>query len=237
MSQQTTLRELSLYNRLLIIGLLILSASCSSSDSSRENPEWETPPDPAEIKEKSIIESGDYDRTSWQNPALVIDKLGPISSKTVADIGAGMGYFTFLMAEKGAKVLAIDIEPEYISYIQELQEESQMYTRNMIETRLSEPGDPLLQPDEVDAVLIVNTYTFLPDRIQYLKKIDSGLKARGILCIVDYKSGGIPVISEDTPVVEISSVVKDLRQAGYHILETDTSSLAYQYIITATSEL
>ena len=242
MSQLTTLKVLSRFNPcgFFIIGLLILSTSCSNTDSSREKPDWESradQADPAEIPEEPLIESSDKDRTSWQNPALVIDKLGPIGNKTVADIGAGMGYFTFLMAERGAKVLAIDIEPDYITYIQQLQEESQMYTRKMIETRLSKPGDPLLQPDEADAVLIVNTYTFLPDRIQYLKRIDTGLKANGRLCIVDYKSGGVPVISEDTPVIPVSSVEEDLRQAGYRILETDTTSLEYQYIITATSDL
>jgi ubiquinone/menaquinone biosynthesis C-methylase UbiE len=239
MSQQIKSKESSRFNlySLLIAGLLSATFSCSNSNSTREQESWDSPVKAPELSNETRVESADDERTSWQNPALVIDKLGNIRNKTVADIGAGMGYFTFLMAEKGARVLAIDIEPDYIAYIQQLREESQMYSRNMIEPRLSMAEDPLIGSNEVDAALIVNAYTFLPERIEYLKKIDRGLKPNGILCIVDYKSPEVPVISEDTPVLELNQITDELRSAGFRILETDTVSLEYQFVITATSQL
>ena len=51
----------------------------------------------------------DPTRAQWQKPDEVIASLGPLDGKTVADIGAGTGYFAFPIAKKAAKVMAIDI--------------------------------------------------------------------------------------------------------------------------------
>ncbi|NJO92951.1 MAG: hypothetical protein HC831_31295 [Chloroflexia bacterium] len=40
------------------------------------------------------------EREKWQKPDLVIDKLGDLSNKTIGDIGAGTGYFSFRLAKK-----------------------------------------------------------------------------------------------------------------------------------------
>ena len=224
------LKGLLRYN-ILIIGLMLLG--CSSGSEKTNEVEWETDP----VKEepsRTASETLPFDRTTWQNPMLVLDKLGNIEGKHIADIGAGMGYFTFLLAEKGATVLAIDIESEFLDYIESRRDASALYTSEMIETRLSNPADPLLNAREVDVALLVNTFAFLPSQIDYLKKIDQGIKRNGILCIVDYKSEDVPVISANTPVLPLLNVQEALEGAGFEVISVDTTSLEYQYIITAT---
>lgn len=215
--------------KLLLLGLLIVG--CSTQEQRSRDVEWAS--DPVDSTKGQTAELP-FDRTTWQNPTLVLDKLGSLNEKHVADIGAGMGYFTFLLAEQGATVIAIDIEREFLDYIESRREASAVYTPEMIQTRLSNPGDPLLNDDEVDIALLVNTFAFLPAKVDYLKKVDRGMKRNGILCIVDYKSADVPVISANTPVLPVLEVRKALLSAGFKVATIDTTSLEYQYIITAT---
>ncbi len=54
-------------------------------------------------------------RAEWQKPEWVIEQLGDLTGKTVADIGAGTGYFAFRIARKAKKVIAIDIDERFLN--------------------------------------------------------------------------------------------------------------------------
>lgn len=175
----------------------------------------------------------DPDRKSWQNPQLVIEKLGDISGKTIADIGAGTGYFTFRLAPFAQKVIAIDIDSRFLSYIEDKRDQSPEEIYEKIEIRLSKPEDPLLKHSETDIVLIVNTFHFINNRIDYLKKVKQGLRDGGKLVIVDFKGGNMPVgPSEDTKIPP-SMVVDEVMKSGFGDVNIDLTSLQYQYIIIA----
>src|SRR5687768_16470517 len=55
-------------------------------------------------------------RDRWQMPARVIDALALSPNASVADIGAGTGYFSIRLAEAapGATVYAVDVEPSML---------------------------------------------------------------------------------------------------------------------------
>src|SRR5210317_1799261 len=135
----------------------------------------------------------DPNRVNWQNPEMVFSKMGDLTGKKVADIGTGSGYFAFRLIRKGAYVIGIDIEPKFLDYIEARKSEITGELKNMLTTRLAKEDDPLLEKDEVDVVLIVNTYFFLSNRSVYLKKIREGLAPGGKLIVVDYKAGNLPV--------------------------------------------
>ena len=78
------------------------------------------------------------------------------SGKTVADIGAGTGYFSFPISKQAAKVIAIDIDQRFLDYIAQ-KKQTQKIGGN-IETRLTKPDSSGLKPGEADMVLIVDTY-------------------------------------------------------------------------------
>ena len=182
--------------------------------------------------EKKIDEYEDPERGEWQNPNLVLQKLGDLNGKTVADLGAGTGYFTFRMAEKAKKVIAIDIEQKFLDYIEDRKLELPPKYADVIETRLTMPDDPDLKPKEVDAVLMVNVYYYLKNRIAYMAKVKKGLKKTGILVLVDFKLGDMPVGPANNK-VSVRQATSDLQKAGFKILEIDEKSLQYQYIIKA----
>ena len=128
----------------------------------------------------------DEQRNEWQHPDVIIDLLQPLEGKVVADLGAGTGYFSFLLAAEGASVIAIDINKAALDYIREHQQMVQAST-GQIECRLTTTGETALQPNEADQVLLVNTYPYLKNRVQYLKKLILGMKPGSQVMVVDFK--------------------------------------------------
>lgn len=174
----------------------------------------------------------DLDRGSWQNPELVIRKFGDLSGQVVADIGSGTGYFTLPISRLAQKVIAIDIEQRYLDYIEDRKLELPINQADRIETRLTVENEPNLHSDEVDAVLMVNVFYYLNNREQYMQIVRDALRENGILVLVDFKPGNLPVgpSGNKVPVPEVVSI---LASAGFENIQVDEISLQYQYIITA----
>lgn len=225
--------------QLWIFGIFLLVFSCSQSGSNKEQPATDNPKEQPSLEEEtpSVSEpveviTEDSQRTEWQNPDLVLDLLGNLEGKVVADIGAGSGYFSFKIARRAKKVIALDIDPRALDYIKEQIEIVGDWSRN-IEPRLTPADVPNLLEAEVDVVLIVNTYGFIPDKEDYIPRVLRGIKPGGKLVIVDFKSGAIPVGPSDQFKVETAEVIRTLKRAGFKRTFKDEKSLQYQYIITA----
>ena len=179
----------------------------------------------------------DYDNTNrvvWQKPEVVIDLLGNLEGKTVADIGAGTGFFAFRMAPKAKKVIAIDIDPRFISYLDSLKAfELPEEVQNKIETRLALPNDPKLGPAEADVVIIVNTFMYIKDQVAYLENLKRSISDGGILLIIDFKKKLTPLGPPSQIRVPLFEVEEKLIRAGYRYVSTNDTALDYQYIVTA----
>lgn len=175
----------------------------------------------------------DPERVDWQNPELVIERMGEYENKVIADIGAGTGYFTFRLINKAKKVIAIDIEERFLELIDERKTGLKNQIAEKLETRLVSFDDPSLKENEVDIVLLVNTYFNIQARINYLKKVKEGIVDGGRIIIVDYKKGNIPTGPPDELKISPSMADEELISAGFNNVLIDTLSLKYQYIITA----
>jgi SAM-dependent methyltransferase len=180
-----------------------------------------------------VQEYEDPGRVTWQNPEMVISKMGNFKDLVVADIGMGTGYFALRIVKNGGIVIGIDIEQKSIDYVEERKSELSPELADRLTTRLSVPDDPMLMPNEADWALIVNTYYFIENRVDYLKKVLKGLKPNGKIMVVDYKIGDMAVGPNDTIKVPITKALDEINSAGFKILEIDNSSLQYQYIIVA----
>ncbi len=179
-------------------------------------------------------------RDIWQRPELVVNRLGDLEGKVVADIGAGpYGYFSLRIARdtKAKKVIAIDIDQEALNIIQNARK--QLLPENAqdrLETRLVGPLDPELKSGEADIVLIVNTIIHLNDRIQYLKNLKKGLAKGGKLVIIDYKKKKNPMGLPIDSFIALGQMEQELQEAGYTLADSDDKTLQFQYIITALAE-
>lgn len=190
-----------------------------------------------ENQEKNMLtipKDENKDRVLWQKPEIVVSKMGDLTGKTVADIGAGTGYFTFRMALQAQKVIAIDIVPNYLEILDNLKEKLPIEIQERIETRLAQENNPLLKPDEADLVVIINTFSVIDRKIDYLKTVKKGLKNNGKIFIVDFKIKNIPI---DAPPVKdrlpINELEDQLVKAGFKNIITDDTTLDFQYVVTA----
>ena len=224
---------------LCLFVVCIFLAACSGKSAKQEpvneTPATEqTPETPASTEAPKVVSPTpeDEQRTEWQNPELVIERLGNLENKVVADLGAGSGYFAFKLSQLAKKVIALDIDPRALDYIEEQMEIVGDWSKN-IETRLTPADVPNLVENEVDVVLIVNTFAFIPDRADYLPRVLQGMRTGGKVAIVDFKTGSIPVGPSDNLKLAPNQVSKELRQAGFRRINRDETSLQYQYIITA----
>lgn len=179
------------------------------------------------------------DRVVWQKPELIIDKMGDLSNKVVADIGAGSGFFARRLAQHAKKVIAIEIDPRFIEFMDSIKrvELAPIYQQRF-ETRLATPNNSMLKPNEADVILIVNTYIYIQNREEYLKHLLGVLPAGGLLVIVDFKKKRLPINYPPQDLrLELWKVEKELEQAGFSDIQSDDCSLDYQYIVTARKPL
>ncbi|KXK39223.1 MAG: class I SAM-dependent methyltransferase [Saprospiraceae bacterium] len=173
-------------------------------------------------------------RAIWQKPELVIRKLGDLDGKVIADIGAGFGYFSFRFIKSGASVIAIEIEPSLVKYIDSVGTLLPAEEQKRLQTRLAESDNPGLQQNEVDIVVIINTIAYLPDTKAYIHKIKSGLRNGGTIMIVDYKMKRLPIQAPPkSERIYLDKLEDILNDEGFSQIVSDDVSLDYQYILTA----
>jgi len=233
------LRHLSKLMSLFWPVLLVMTACFPDANDQSLPPDQQEPLPVANTRtndaDSEAGETEDYfntNRVIWQKPDMILNQLGNLEGKTVADIGAGTGFFAMRMAHKAERVIAIDIDRRFIDYLDsvkvlELPEEIQ--TR--LETRLGDPNDPKLKANEVDAVIIVNTFMYIQNKIEYLRRLKSAIKPGGRLLIVDFKKKRTPIGPPQSLRIPIHEIEELFYEAGYKNIIANDTALDYQYIL------
>lgn len=184
-----------------------------------------------------IADFENKDRVIWQRPDKVIEFLGNLDNKVVADIGAGTGYFAFRLVPNAKRVIAIDIEPRFIEFMDNMK--SKILSANLLhkfETRLATFDDPNLKVGEVNHVIVVNTYHQIEGRPIYFGKLKTKMMKGGKLLIIDFKKADLPIGPPKNLKLDAAQVEAELRGAGFRHVRINDTTLDYQYIITAVAE-
>ena len=168
------------------------------------------------------------ERDAYQKPEEVLTTLGDLKGKKIMDIGSGSGYFSVKLAEKGAQVIAADVNDEFQTALKKRIEENNLKN---IELRKIPYDSPDLSENEVDMVLIVNTYHHIENRSDYFTKVKNGIKPDGELVVIDYYKTDLPVGPPVDHKVSMDVVITELKKAGYTHFEVDVDLLSYQYIV------
>lgn len=170
------------------------------------------------------------ERGENQRPESVLEHLGDIEGKTIMDIGAGSGYFSLKLAERGAHVIAADVEQGFLDHIEgRIAQDSLQH----VELRKIPYDSPGLEEGEADMVFMVNTYHHIEDRVAYFSKVRAGTKEDGELVIVDFFKTEAPVGPPVDHKIAMDVVVHELKQAGYSSFNVNVELLPYQFIIRA----
>lgn len=171
------------------------------------------------------------DRDAWQKPEQIMDRLAIADGSTVADIGAGAGWFTIRLARRvgpNGTVYAQDVQRQMLEAIRRRVAREGLQN---VQTRLGAGSNPNLPNGNLDAVLVVDTYPEVEDRVTFLRNLAASLKPSGRIGIVNYTPGGGgpgPAPNEGVR-VDASRVETDARAAGLRVLSRET--LPYQYLL------
>ena len=124
-------------------------------------------------------------RDAWQMPDRVIAALELKKGQSIADIGAGTGYFSVRLAKSAAhpKVFAADIEPAMVAYLKDRAAKEKL---DNVTPVLAGANSPNL-PEPVDVVLVVDTYHHIGSRETYFRDLRKSLKPGGRVAIIDFK--------------------------------------------------
>ncbi len=174
------------------------------------------------------------EREEWQKPEQVIDFLGDLDGKVVADIGAGSGYFSYRMLNRGARVIATDIDERFIMWLDDHVDIVREELQQNFETRLATPSDNALKKEELDAAIMINTISYIPQRQKYLRDLSTSMKSGAILLLVDYKSQRVPVPAPDLKDRSVVGMIeKDMLASGFSNISVDDCTLDFQWILMA----
>jgi len=194
-------RTLSLYALLLLSAVSGLATQTTAQGAS---------PQPVQDRKTSRPYTGDL--SIFESPGRdeklqinrVMDILGIAGGKTVADIGAGSGWFTVRAAKrvtKTGKVYAVDID-------QRTQRERLLN----VKTILSKSDDPLLPAQSVDAVLLLKTYHEVEKPVSLLRNLRAALKPGARVGIIDRNGNG------ENHGIGRDVVIREAAEAGYRLV-------------------
>jgi ubiquinone/menaquinone biosynthesis C-methylase UbiE len=160
-----------------------------------------------------------------------MDALAIADGSRVADIGAGAGWFTIKLAQRvgpNGRVYAQDVQRQMLEAIRR---RVALEGLANVETRLGEGSLPNLPKGELDAVLVVDVYPEVEDRVSLLRNLAVALKSNGRIGVVNYLpgSGGPGPSPQEGMRVDSTAVEADAKAAGLRVLARQT--LQYQYLL------
>jgi ubiquinone/menaquinone biosynthesis C-methylase UbiE len=170
------------------------------------------------------------EREKEEAPDRALDAIGIKKGDTVADIGAGVGYFTWRMAERvgpAGKVYASDIQPRMLEQLKKNIAERGF--TNVV-TVLGVEDDPKLPAVSLDLALLVDVYHEFSQPRAMLAKIRQSLKASGRLVLLEYRKEdpAVPIRFEHK--MSVQEVRQEIEPEGFRF-ENSIESLPRQHIL------
>lgn len=173
----------------------------------------------------------DPKRDDWQRPGQIVAALSLAPGMSVADIGAGTGYFSRRLSDAvgpSGAVFVVEVEPNLVAHLRDRAQKED--TPNVIPI-LASPGNPRLAPESIDVALFVDSYHHVDGRRSYLAALRRSLKAGARVAIVEWKSGKQPVgPQEEDHKIPRKQIEREMAEAGF-ALEAAPDFLPHQYML------
>lgn len=124
-------------------------------------------------------------RDDRREAATVMDLADIQPGMTVADIGAGQGYYTTRLAERvgpNGRVLAQDIDRDVLDSLGQRVERERL---DNVSIKLGEVDDPKLPVASFDRIFLVHMYHEVTEPYAFLWRLNPALKDDGQVIVVD----------------------------------------------------
>jgi ubiquinone/menaquinone biosynthesis C-methylase UbiE len=196
------------FGLLLALSSLPIPAIAQSASATQEPQRKTSTPYTGDL---SIFEYPDRDQKLHINQ--VMDALAISPDRSVADIGAGSGWFTVRAARRvteTGQVYAVEINPDAIRFIEERAQKEKLAN---IKTVLGKEDSPQLPANSVDAVLMLKTYHEIAKPVELLKNLRPALRKQARVGIIDREGNG------ENHGVQKKVVLQEAERAGYRLIE------------------
>jgi ubiquinone/menaquinone biosynthesis C-methylase UbiE len=154
-------------------------------------------------------------RTETEKPEELLDLLGIKEGDVVADIGAGVGFFSLRAAERvgpTGRVLAVDVQPEMIEGLKMMIER---FGHKNIVPILGSVDDPKLPADSVDHVLIIIAYHEFSHPVEMMRHIRKAMKRDGQMLIIEYKAENPASRVEPLHKMSEAEIMREITALGF----------------------
>ncbi len=158
-------------------------------------------------------------REAEEQPSKIVNALELKPNNVVADIGAGTGYLSFLMAPTltQGKVLAVDIQPEMLDIINFFKEEKHI---NNVEPILATLNSPNLPSESIDLAVMVDAYHEFEYPYEVMFGIAKALKPGGRVALVEYRGENPFIMIKGLHKMTQKQVKKEMQAVGLTWQET-----------------
>ncbi|MBW4601129.1 MAG: methyltransferase domain-containing protein [Calothrix sp. FI2-JRJ7] len=158
-------------------------------------------------------------REAEEQPSKIVNALELKPNNVVADIGAGTGYLSFLMAPTltQGKVLAVDIQPEMLDIINFFKEEKHI---DNVEPILATLNSPNLPPESIDLAVMVDAYHEFEYPYEVMEGIAKALKPGGRVALVEYRGENPFIMIKGLHKMTQKQVKKEMQTVGLTWQET-----------------
>ncbi|HEX7671215.1 MAG TPA: class I SAM-dependent methyltransferase, partial [Polyangiaceae bacterium] len=162
------------------------------------------------------------DRARWQKPDEVVAALHLEGTETLADVGAGSGYFTFRFAKAlpRGKVIASDVDAEMVRHVHHKVLSDGIANVQVV---LADPKDPGVSP-AADVVFVCDVIHHVQGREAWLQKMFTEMKPGAKLAVIEFKEGKLPEGPPETVKIPKAKLSAMLRDVGF-VLKSDAPEL------------
>jgi cyclopropane fatty-acyl-phospholipid synthase-like methyltransferase len=198
-----------------------------------------TPPPLKFYKGREIADAMHYSGASWlvresrereEECSTMLKALHLKPGQTVCDMGCGNGFYTLklakLVGEKG-QVLAVDIQPEMLSLLNERAKEEKL---SNIKPILGTPVDPNLPEGKIDLILCVDVYHEFSNPEEMLAVMRKSLKPGGRIALAEFRAEDPKVPIKPLHKMTKEQILKEWPANGFKLVE-QFDKLPWQHLM------
>jgi ubiquinone/menaquinone biosynthesis C-methylase UbiE len=183
------------------------------------------------------VEGADWltrpERIQEEDPDRMLSALDIKKGSVVADIGAGVGYHVWRLAEivgPTGKVIGEDIQDAMIRLLKKNIDDRKLKN---VEIVLGTPTDPKLPAKALDLVLMVDVYHEFSEPATMMKHIQNALKPDGRLVLVEFRKEDPRVPIQPLHKMSVEEVRSELEPLGFEF-QRALEFLPWQHILIFT---
>lgn len=167
------------------------------------------------------------ERDQWMDIERIMSLAGVEDGQHVADIGCHEGYFSMHLSKQigiRGKVYSVDVREDRLAKLNKNAADRGIYN---ITTILGDYDDPKLPENELDVVVIMDTYHEMKNYMAVLEHVKMALKPNGKIVILEKLKSHARNKSrkEQTSAHTLSPkyVRKDLLEAGFKVIKQENN--------------